>query len=256
MQKVSRQMRIWYPLPALLLSLLLFSPACDRGGDQAGNPDPAPVTWPAPGSGSDPYVQGNPRRYLALGDSYTIGEGVTVSDRWPVQLADRLQADGIPMQMPEFIAYTGWTTTNLIRALNETRPEGPYDMVSLLIGVNNQFQRKDPEIFTREFTDLLNIAIALAGDAERVLVLSIPDYGATPFGASRAVQIAQDIDRYNELKAAICRDAGVTFVDITPISREAKNNLSLLAWDLLHPSGLMYARWVDEAYPAALKMLE
>ncbi len=185
--------------------------------------------------------------FLALGDSYTIGQSVEESERWPVQLANQLTDRGIDMGAPKIIATTGWRTDQLkdaIAADNEL--EEQYDLVSLLIGVNNQFQGRTVESFAPEFEELLQTAIRLAGTKDKVIVLSIPDYGVTPFGMSRGEErIARELDEYNRVSREICDRYKVQYFDITPISREAKTDADLIASDNLHPSGKMYGQWVD-----------
>ena len=185
--------------------------------------------------------------YLALGDSYTIGESVAESERWPVQLAAQLVQLGISVQDPKIIATTGWRTDELMAAI-ETDEElaESYGIVSLLIGVNNQYQGRTVESFEPEFEALLKKAIELAGNnRKKVFVLSIPDYGKTPFGASKAAQIEKDIDTYNAASQAICKRYKVKYFNITEISRDAVNDPDLVAGDKLHPSGKMYSQWVD-----------
>src|SRR5580704_16030613 len=142
-------------------------------------------------------------RYLALGDSYSIGEGVPEAGRWPVQLAVRLRREGIALDDPTIIATTGWTTDELSAAMDATTFAPPYDLVSLLIGVNNQYRGRDASDYRGQFRHLLDRAIALAGmQPARVLVLSIPDWGVTPFahGSGRDVlKIAQELDVYNAI---------------------------------------------------------
>jgi lysophospholipase L1-like esterase len=197
------------------------------------------------------------RRYLALGDSYTIGEGVTPDQRWPVQLASLLQARGIPLAEPLIIARTGWTTDELARGLQDAAPVGPFDMVSLLIGVNNQYRGRDLDEYRLQFTDLLGQAVALAGGvAGHVLVLSIPDWGVTPYAMERGrVNIGTEIDAFNAAALAVCRHHGAYGVDITPLSR-ARDAGSMVVEDGLHPSGAMYAAWAEAALPAALTILQ
>ncbi|MGB8644890.1 MAG: SGNH/GDSL hydrolase family protein [Anaerolineae bacterium] len=192
-------------------------------------------------------------RYLALGDSYTIGERVAPQDRWPVQLARLLVAEGIDVQAPEIIARTGWTTDELAAAIDQAQPQGPYALVSLLIGVNNQYRGCDVAEYRQQAGDLLHRAIALAGDQPaHVLALSIPDWGQTPFarGQDRA-RIGAAIDRFNAVQRAECERLGIAFVDITPGSRQAGNDPTLIASDGLHPSGKMYAEWARLALPVA-----
>jgi lysophospholipase L1-like esterase len=185
--------------------------------------------------------------YLALGDSYTIGQSVAPEERWPVQLAAALRERETIVRKPVIIAQTGWTTEKLIAAVENAGNLGEqYDMVSLLIGVNNQYGRRSVESFVPDFEKLLQMSIALAGDNhERVFVLSIPDYGKTPFGAANAEEIAREIDAYNAASKTLCEQYGIGWFDITPISREADTDPDLIASDRLHPSGKMYQRWVE-----------
>ena len=196
----------------------------------------------------------NPATFLALGDSYTIGESVPESQRWPVQLAEALRAEGIDVGNVDIIARTGWRTDDLDAAITRTNPKGPYDLVTLLIGVNNQYQGRSLEQYRKEFPALLTRAVGLAGGKpERVIVLSIPDYGATPFGQSSgdASRIGGEIDKYNSIAGAAAGEAHARFVDITPGSRRAAEDKTLVAEDGLHPSGKMYADWVQLALPEA-----
>lgn len=188
----------------------------------------------------------SPVRFLALGDSYTIGQGVVEADRWPVQLVNRLQDQGISVEELKIIARTGWRTDDLLSAIAAENPAANYNLVSLLIGVNNQYQRKDISVYPVEFRQLLSKAIELCGGRKSgVFVLSIPDYGYTPFGASNQTTISAEIDEYNRINREIANEFGVAYFDITPISREALAKPGYLASDQLHPSGEMYARWVD-----------
>jgi lysophospholipase L1-like esterase len=192
-------------------------------------------------------------RYLALGDSYTIGESVDESQRWPVQLAARLREGGVDIADPQIIARTGWRTDDLDAAITSANPQGPFDLVSLLIGVNNQYQGRRVDDYRPEFEALLQRAIAFAGgQGSCVIVLSIPDWGATPFasGQDRA-NIARQIDAFNTVNRAASEKAGVRYVDVTPVSRRAPQEPGLIADDGLHPSGKMYAQWVALALPHA-----
>ena len=207
--------------------------------------------------------------YLALGDSYTIGEGVPEAGRWPVQLAQALRDEGIALDAPRIIATTGWTTDELstaidAAAIDAAAPLGRFDFVSLLIGVNNQYRGRDLANYRDEFTALLDRAIGFAGGrADRVLVLSIPDWGVTPFAAAQvarkrgrdAAQIARELDAYNAAAAAICATRGVAFVDITAASRARGGEAPMLADDGLHPSAAMYAQWTALALPVARTLL-
>lgn len=193
---------------------------------------------------------------LALGDSYTIGEAVRENDRWPQQLARALEQHAIQLQL-NIIAATGWTTDELSSTLQNAAFTPPYDMVSLMIGVNNQYRGYPIADFEIGFQNLLQQAIALAGDLPtHVMVLSIPDWAYTPFAASQnKEQISREIDQYNRIIMQISSEHGVHFIDITPISRLASHNPGLIATDTLHPSGEMYALWVEQILPIALKIL-
>ena len=188
-------------------------------------------------------------RYLALGDSYSIGEGVPEAGRWPMQLAAALRARGIALQDPRIIATTGWTTDELSAAMDAAEPLGTWDLVSLLIGVNNQYRGRTVDDYREQFSGLLERAIALAGhQPSRVFVLSIPDWSVTPFAQGRdRARIAQEIDAFNATARHICKALGVAFIDITPTSRDQGGDADMLVADGLHPSAAMYARWVDVA---------
>ncbi len=196
--------------------------------------------------------------YLALGDSYTIGQSVSEAERFPNQAVQLLKKENIKISEPEIIAVTGWTTTNLINALNSNPPENNYSLVSLLIGVNNQYQHIRIDEYRTEFTLLVNRAIQYAGTkADHVFVLSIPDYSVTPFAQNSDTQkIAIEIDSFNLANKTIATQLGVNYLDITPVSREAKNDPSLIANDGLHPSGLQYKRWADLLVPMMKKVLQ
>lgn len=196
--------------------------------------------------------------FLALGDSYTIGEGVAENERWPVQLAARLRAQGIAIEQPRIIARTGWSTDELWGAMDEAKLHPPYGLVTLLIGVNNQYRGRPLDEYRVEFRALLARAIALAGDeAGRVVVVSIPDWGVTPFahGEGRdARQVATQIDAFNAIAHEEAGAKLARFVDITGISRAADVR-DLLVADGLHPSGAQYARWVEAIAPLARAVL-
>ena len=207
---------------------------------------------------SDPFSRAQ-LSYLALGDSYTIGEGVDAAGRWPVQLAAALRTAGIAIADPRIIATTGWTTDELWTAMDAAEPLGTSDFVSLLIGVNNQYRGRGVDDYVGEFHRLLRRAITLAGDGvDRVLVLSIPDWGVTPFafasGRDREA-IAADLDAYNAAARDLCEAHGVAFVDITGISRDRGGTAEMLADDGLHPSATQYARWAAAALPVAMGLL-
>lgn len=199
----------------------------------------------------------SPVRFLALGDSYTIGESVDEADRWPNQLARLLREKGPDVGDPQLIATTGWTTDELSAGMDQAKPRGPYRLVTLLIGVNDQYRGRGVEAFRPGFAGLLDRAIKLAGDrAGRVVVVSIPDYGVTPFaaGGDRA-KIAREIDAYNAVCKAEAERRGAAFVDITPGSRAAADDRALVAEDGLHPSAKMYRQWVEAILPAARKAI-
>ncbi len=191
--------------------------------------------------------------FLALGDSYTIGEGIPEAGRWPVRLAEMLGERGIAVEAPRIIARTGWTTDELDAAIDEAAPTGPYGLVSLLIGVNNQYRGRPADEYREQFAALLARAIGFAGgDAGRVLVLSIPDWGVTPFAADRdRAAIAREIDGFNAIARDEAERAGARFVDITPASRAAAARPGMLADDGLHPSGAAYEEWARIALPVA-----
>jgi lysophospholipase L1-like esterase len=183
--------------------------------------------------------------YLALGDSYTIGESVAKEDRFPMQLAAMLRKDSISISDPDIIAATGWTTGNLLNALNVAPPQKKYSFVTLLIGVNNQYQGRSLDEYNTQFTELLNRAIIYAnGVKNHVFVLSIPDYSVTPFARGSDTQkIAREIDQFNQTNKNISLNFGVHYLDITTISREAKDDNTLIAGDGLHPSAKQYNEW-------------
>jgi lysophospholipase L1-like esterase len=195
--------------------------------------------------------------YLALGDSYTIGESVAEPERFPVQLVTILKNDQIKIDAPDIVAVTGWTTGDLLNALNTNPPKNNYSFVTLLIGVNNQYQGRSLNEYKTEFRQLLNLAIACAANKkDHVFVLSIPDYSVTPFGNNiDKEKTAQEIDQFNEANHLISQNAGVNYVDITPISREAKNDASLIARDGLHPSSLQYLKWDQLLAPLVLRAI-
>lgn len=189
---------------------------------------------------------------LSLGDSYTIGEGVPEKGRWPVQLVEKLNEKGRKFTAPKIIAKTGWTTDELQSAIAETELAEQYDWVTLLIGVNNQYRGRDVEEYRRQFQALLQLAIEKAGNnPKRVIVLSIPDWGVTPFATKRGRDpslIAKQIDQFNAVNHEEAKKAMVHYVDITPMTRDAANQPEkYLVEDELHPSTEMYEKWAKLA---------
>lgn len=214
----------------ICLGLLLAS--CSSTSDVRDNPEPDSPNY----------------SYLALGDSYTIGESVVETQRWPVQLVDQLRGRGYKMAAPKIIAKTGWTTQDLLRGMeNELNIQRDFDLVSILIGVNNQYQGKRITEYEEDLRTIFRKAVNHSKTMEAgVFAVSIPDYGYTPFGLANQEEISAEIDRFNEVFKRVAEEFNVPFYNITPISRDAKNNLDLVASDGLHPSGLMYQYWVDQ----------
>lgn len=231
----------------LLFLLLLFMGAgCKKDAAQ-----PAAPTAPEP---DKPSIA----TYLALGDSYTIGHGVQPVERYPVQLAKALREKGTAVEDPLIIATTGWTTADLKNGIAAAGIAGnTYDLVSLLIGVNNQYQGRSQQEYRREFTDLLLQSIKFAGgNKQNVFVLSIPDWGYTPFGRGRQTTISAEIDEFNSINKQITDSVGVSYYNITPFSRNGLSDPSLVASDGLHPSGKMYSQWVDLILEDVQKKIE
>ncbi|MEM0999946.1 MAG: SGNH/GDSL hydrolase family protein [Bacteroidota bacterium] len=216
----------------LLFSLLLLSflaPACSQSEGPPSDPESASIF--------------NFDRYLALGDSYTIGESVAEDQRWPNQLVERLRSKNIWFDSTLIVATSGWTTDELSVGMDDAGLQAPWDLVSLLIGVNNQFRGCPLSDFADEFEQLLLRAVALAGgETGRVFVVSIPDYGYTPFGQGNQAGISQGIDEFNTASRTITESYGIDYYDITPISRQ--DTSGWVANDNLHPSGSQYTAWV------------
>lgn len=189
--------------------------------------------------------------YLALGDSYTIGEQVLPEENFPSQTVMLLNktADGsLHYVAPEIIATTGWTTDELNKAIDATNITKQYDIVSLLVGVNNQYRGMPIENFAAGFEHLLQRAIYFANNIpNHVFVLSIPDWGVTPFAAARDTKkIATEIDAYNTVCRTIAAKLNTHFIDITGAQRSDGNKDAFLAADKLHPSGKEYAKWAAQ----------
>ena len=195
-----------------------------------------------------------PLNYLALGDSYTIGEAVDATARWPAVLVRRMREAGTHMGEPQIVAVTGWTTDELARGMDEARLQPGHDLVTLQIGVNNQYRGRPLAEYATQFDELLSRAVALAGDeASRVVVVSIPDWGVTRFARENghdAARIATELDAFNACARELADARGAGFVDITGLSRQYP---TLVAQDGLHPSAAQYAAWIEEILPAALR---
>ena len=202
-------------------------------------------------------VQSKTFSFLALGDSYTIGEGVAAKDNWPNQLAAKLTDEGIAVSAPKIIARTGWRTDNLMAAIEAENLTQKYDLVSVLIGVNNQFQGKSIDVYRTDLRAILNTAINQCSKGNAgVFVLSIPDYGSTPFGKLEREAIGLEIDEWNAVCKSVCDEFEVPFYDITAISKKAATDDALTTKDNLHPSGKMYALWVGAIYQDVAKLLK
>ncbi|MFC4230740.1 SGNH/GDSL hydrolase family protein [Parasediminibacterium paludis] len=237
----------------LLLLLAIDATSCNKKVIMTEMPTITPVT-PIPLPTPTPIVF---KSYLALGDSYTIGQSVDSVDRFPAQTAAVLKQQNINIVPLQYIATTGWTTTNLANAITSVNPKGPFDVVSLLIGVNDQFQGRNIDDYGGRFLQLLQTAVQLAGNQpSHVFVLSIPDYGVTPFGGNNPA-ISQQIDAYNTINRQITQSiSGVHYIDITPASRLAATDRTLVAIDGLHPSAKQYKLWVDQLAPQMAAVLK
>lgn len=191
-----------------------------------------------------------PRTWLALGDSYTIGQGLEEGSRFPDQAASLLQERNLALDTLKYIAMTGWTTYDLDQALKTFRPQR-HTVVTLLIGVNDQYTRVDTSTYRDRFTDLLDRSIELTGGLpRRVFVLSIPDYGVTPWARRMDTsRIRREIDAFNAINRRVTLARGCPYIDITPLTREGSFNRSLICGDSLHPSGIEYRRWADRIVP-------
>ncbi len=236
-----------------VLTLLIFITSLSCSTE-----DKKQAITPNPDTGDSMEQEQDRFKYLALGDSYTIGQSVDITLRYPVQIADSLERRGYYMAAPEIIAVTGWTTSDLKAGIKAANPQGPYDLVSLLIGVNNQYRGMDINIYRKEFSELIDQSIYLAGnDTSRVIVLSIPDWGVTPFASGMdRDKIAREIDQYNAINKEITLSKGIVWIDVTGISRLAEKDATLIAGDGLHPSGKMYTEWVRLAVPEIVRMLK
>lgn len=236
----------WISMVALMLAAGCGQ-TVEKPADSVAAPDSKSVT------------EEGPARYLALGDSYTIGEAVASDQRWPVMLVERLRKAGIEIRRPRIIARTGWTTGELLEAVEEAEIGNDHDLVTLLIGVNNQYRGQGVPAYRGEFEELLERAIRFAaGDPKRVIVVSIPDWGVTPFARrdERGRQrIAEEIAAFNAVNREITEEHGARYVNVTDISKEVADDILLVANDGLHPSAQQYRRWTDRVLPVAREIL-
>ncbi len=239
----------------IILSIFLLSCSTDESPSET-------TTTPPPATGTPSTTIPSNINYLALGDSYTIGQSVCETCRYPEQLKASLKAIYPQSSFSlKVIAQTGWTTTNLISAINAQNPDSNYDLVTLLIGVNNQYQGRDFSIYEKEFPELVKKAITLAkGDKKNVLVLSIPDYAYTPFGTNQmqgqGTRISNEIKQYNTFAENYCTTNSVTFLSITDITQKGLDNPALVATDGLHPSAAAYTLFVDRILPKVKMILQ
>jgi lysophospholipase L1-like esterase len=206
---------------------------------------------------STAFMQNKPLTYLALGDSYTIGESVPSEKNFPNQTVALLRKEKIDIEDPSIIATTGWTTDELQDQLSRVRLRVPFDFVTLLIGVNNQYRGRSTEEYATQFTELLEQAIGYAGgNANHVIVLSIPDWSVTPFAKTKnRKKIKKEIDAFNAINEKISKQYKVHYIHITTFTREAANDKTLLADDGLHPSEKEYARWAEKLKEIMMKEL-
>ncbi|QNA46146.1 SGNH/GDSL hydrolase family protein [Lacibacter sediminis] len=204
------------------------------------------------------FTQSKPLTYLALGDSYTIGESVPLEKNFPHQVVALLRKEKINIDDPAIIAKTGWTTDELQEQLSRVRLAVPFDFVTLLIGVNNQYRGRSEKEYAQQFEELLQQAIGYAGDkTNHVIVLSIPDWGVTPFAKDRnRKKIAKEIDAFNAINEKIAKKYKVHYINITPFTRDAATDKTLVADDGLHPSAKDYARWAEKVKEVMMKELK
>jgi lysophospholipase L1-like esterase len=254
MEHFSRHIKTALQLFSLMVVVLFFNQCSNEKSTfvSIANTRQAPLPQPQPVSKKVSYI--------ALGDSYTIGESVCVTCRFPEQLKKKLEST-IPNLTVDLkiIAQTGWTSSNLIQAIKEQQPTSDYKLVTLLIGVNNQYQNKEFSIYESEFPQLAQTAITLAkGDKNNVIVVSIPDYAYTPFGqqSRTATKISTEIDRYNTFAKSYCDTNGITFINITDITRKGLTETNLIATDGLHPSEKAYSLFVDKIAPKASEIVQ
>ncbi|MTH15186.1 SGNH/GDSL hydrolase family protein [Flavobacterium sp. LC2016-01] len=242
----------------VILSIFLLSCSSEQSdSENTAVPQPTPPTTEVPTTPIASSIN-----YLALGDSYTIGQSVCETCRYPEQLKAKLKTIYPETAFSlKIIAQTGWSTSDLIAAINTQNPESNYDLVTLLIGVNNQYQHQDFSVYEKEFPQLLNKAIAFAkGDKKNVIVLSIPDYAYTPFTKNytdeNRMKISSEINQYNTFAENYCISKNVAFVSITDITKQGLSNPSLVASDGLHPSEIAYKMFVERMLPKVKMALQ
>lgn len=236
----------------LILIILTVLSGCTKKGYP-------PTTQKSTDTTTTTKPMAGPVTYLALGDSYTVGERVPKIQSFPYQLGTLLNSFNLDVQNPDIIAVTGWTTDDLISGISRSEfKDKKYDLVTLLIGVNDQYQGRSKDNYRIKFAQLLHTAIDFAkGDTSKVFVVSIPDWGVTPFAGGRDSVIGPDIDAFNAINREETAKAHVpNYIDINPISKKAATDLTLVAEDGLHPSGAMYKLWVDEIMPEVRKRLQ
>lgn len=204
------------------------------------------------------FMQTKSFRYLALGDSYTIGESVALNKNFPNQTVALLRKEKISIDDPAIVAKTGWTTDELQEMLNRTRLQVPFDFVTLLIGVNNQYRGRSTDEYAEQFTKLLQQAIGYAGEKpNHVIVLSIPDWGVTPFAEGRdRAKIAKEIDAFNAINEKISKQYKVHYINITSFTREAATDKTLVTKDGLHPSAKDYGRWAEKVKEVIMREIK
>lgn len=232
-----------YLLPLLLVLVTIFS-SCEKSPMED-----LEDTLPAPGMAA---------KFLALGDSYTIGEGVAPADRWPMQLSVLLEKEGIQLGEPLYVAKTGWTTGNLLSYLRTVSMPSDYGLVSLQIGVNNQYQNRSLEEFRNDLRSLISIATGLASkNPKNVMLVTIPDWGLTPFASGRnTASITSQIDKFNAVIVEEGQKAGIVVVNVNDLSKQVTSDAALLAPDGLHYSRAMYALWAQRALPTAVSIIK
>lgn len=249
MEHFSKHIKTALRLFILIVVVLFFNQCSSENTTLVPKPESSPAPQP------QPQPVNKKVSYIALGDSYTIGQSVCITCRFPEQLKKKLETTipGLSVDL-KIIAQTGWTTSNLINAIKEQQPTKDYNLVTLLIGVNNQYQNREFSIYESEFPQLTQTAIALAkGDKSNVIVVSIPDYAYTPFGQQLITpsKTSAAIDQYNAFAKRYCDTNGITFIDITDITRQGLKETYLVAIDGLHPSEKAYSLFVDRIAPKA-----